>query len=128
VAFRNLRRILGLLRHLSETQDSQCPNTDRTSRQKGNLQAALDDLAAVNPDSPDYKKAQSLTYEIQIQQKYQNYSPHKVEQETPQEIPHTEAAKRACKEMVKDREEFPSTIEFKWFGTDSTVGPPLLLY
>jgi hypothetical protein len=81
-------------------------------RQQGTLQAALDDLSAVNPDSPDHEKAQieaqSLKREIQTQ----------IEN---QKTPLFETGKDNCKARVKDQEEFPSTVEFKWFGTDSTV-------
>ena len=81
-------------------------------RAHGDLALAMQDLDAVKQDSPQYDSAQSLRYQIQTE------SQTGIEN---QRTPQFETAKDDCKARVKDQEEFPSTVEFKWFGTVSTV-------
>lgn len=77
-------------------------------RERGHLALALQDLDAVNQDSLDYDKAQALKDEIQNQ----------IEN---RKTPQTKIAERNCRELAKDQEEFPSTVRFKLFGTDSVI-------
>ena len=76
-------------------------------REHGNLSWALSDLRAIKPDSAEFDRAQELIPEVEA------------EIENRRE-PHSIRAGRNCKQAAKDGEEFPSTINFVWFGVEVT--------
>jgi hypothetical protein len=80
-------------------------NFDRSGNQ---LDLALEDLAAVNPGSTEYDMAQKLKASIARE----------IESRKP---PKTEVAEANCRAAVKDAEKFPSTVGYRWLGTESTV-------
>jgi hypothetical protein len=69
------------------------------------LDQALQDLAVVPESSPDYAAAQSIKNAI--------------EQDIQRIPPDSNKAERSCRKLVEAEEEFPSTIEYRWFGTQS---------
>jgi len=84
----------------------------RVERNLGDLTNALGDLRQIPPESPDYREAQQMINMI-TEEQHQPVTPANFQA----------AAEDNCKKTVIANEDFPSTIDWKWFaGTTSEYG------
>ena len=81
-------------------------------RDHGELELALRDLYLVTRASSEYQQAQALESEIREQI---------LQRTRPPDVAQADLAERNCRKLVKNNEEFPSTVDYRLFGTDAAV-------